>query len=116
MGRLENRLDRAEKRSDYQRTTLVCPECGEEFDVLGDVALEVIVGQWLLGPEGTDLAKLALDDTPEDIRRLFDHGHPVGAFLDKASGLPFLSKAAGGFDLREVPESEASEAEDLSDP
>jgi len=109
MGRLRRRLQALRERSTYQRSTLVCPECGEEFTVYGDVALEVIVGQWLLGPEGTDLAKLALDDTPEDIRRLFDHEHPVGAFLDKASGLPFLSKAAGGFGFVDLPEADLSE-------
>ena|SRR5215208_6156958 len=109
MGRLENRLDRAEKRSDYQRTVLVCPACSEEFVVTGDAALEVIVHQWVLGTEERGSTVDTRRETPEDILRLFEHEHDVGAFLEKSSGLPFLSKAAGGFDLREPPESEAGD-------
>jgi len=107
VGRLRRRLDKLQEKSGYQRTTLICPVCSEEFDVVGDVALQVVVAQWLRGPEGSSGHGTHADtwgETPEDIRRLFDHEHEVGAFLDKGSGLPFLSKAAGGFDLREVPE------------
>ena len=104
MGRLENRLDRAEKRSDYQRTTLVCPECGGEFTAYGDVALEYIVHEYSRVSQAESYR-----ETPEDIRRLFDHEHDPGAFVEKSSGLPFLSKAAGGFDLREIPQGDLSE-------
>src|SRR5215213_7725358 len=99
MGRLENRLDRAEKRSDYQRTTLVCLECGGEFTAYGDVALEFIVHEWIRGS-----GEAGHHETPEDIRRLFDHEHDPGAFVEKSSGLPFLSKAVSGFNIGTAPE------------
>jgi len=102
MGRLRRRLKTLAKKSTGQRTTLVCPECGEEFTCYGDIALEVIVHQWQRGRDGTDLGTEV--DLADDVLRLLDHEHEVGAFLDKASGLPFLSKAAGGFDLRQPPE------------
>ena len=105
MGRLKQRLDTLAKKSDYQLTTLVCPECSEEFTAYGDVALEFLVHQWVLGPEGeVGAAAATWRETPEDVLRLFDHEHDPSAFVDKSSGLPFLSKAAGGFDLREVPD------------
>src|SRR5215213_4212168 len=98
MGRLRRRLQALREKSTYQRTTLVCPECGEEFTAYGDVALQVIVHQWSSQVPEAKLERGS--ETPEDIRRLFDHEHDPGAFVEKSSGLPFLSKAAGGFDLR----------------
>ena len=108
MGRLRRRLQTLQRKSTYQQTTLVCPECGEEFTAYGDVALEVIVYQWSSEvPEHA--ASVSRRETPEDVLRLFEHEHDVGAFLEKSSGLPFLSKAGGGFDLREIPEGGLSE-------
>jgi hypothetical protein len=100
MGSLERRLDKLQERSGYQRTTLVCPECGEEFTAYGDVALEFLVHQWVLGPEGeVEAAAATWRETPEDVLRLFDHEHDPSAFVEKSSGLPFLSKAVSGFNL-----------------
>ena len=109
MGGVRRRLQTLWKKSSGQRSTLVCPECGEEFTAYGDVALEVIVEQY---SRTSQSSAESYRETPEDILRLFDHEHDCSAFVQKSSGLPFLSKAAGGFDLREVPE---SEAEDLDE-
>ena len=38
-------------------------------------------------------------EAPEGILRLFAHGHDPGAFLEKGSGLPFLSRAVSGIDI-----------------
>ena len=99
MGGIRRRLDKLQERSGYQRTTLVCPECGGEFVATGDVALEYIVHEYSRGSQAESYR-----ETPEDILRIFAHEHDPSAFVEKGSGLPFLSKAAGGFDLREVPE------------
>src|SRR5215213_11403884 len=104
MGRLENRLDRAEKKSGYQRTRLVCPECGGEFTAYGDVALEYIVHEYSRGSQAESYR-----ETPEDIRRIFAHEHDPSAFVEKSSGLPFLSKAASGFNIGTAREPERSE-------
>jgi hypothetical protein len=65
---------------------LVCPECGAEFVAYGDVPLEYIVHQWAAetGEEGQH-------ETPASILRIFAHEHDPSAFLEKGSGLPFLS-------------------------
>jgi hypothetical protein len=102
MGRLKNRLDTLAKKSDYQLTTLVCPECSQEFTAYGDVALEVIIHQW-----SSQVPEHVVDgsrETPQDVLRLLDHEHDVSTFLEKSSGLPFLSREVSGFNLREPPD------------
>jgi len=99
VGGIERRLDKLQEKSGYQRTTLVCPECGGEFTAYGDVALEFLVYEWSRGSQVESYR-----ETPEDIRRLFDHEHDPGAFVEKSSGLPFLSKAVSGFNIGGAPE------------
>ena len=99
MGGIRRRLDKLQEKSGYQRTTLVCPECGGEFTAYGDVALEFLVYEWSRGSQVESYR-----ETPEDIRRLFDHEHDPGAFVEKSSGLPFLSKAVSGFNIGTAPE------------
>jgi len=99
VGGLRRRLDKLQERSGYQRTTLVCPECGGEFVATGDVALEYIVHEWSRVSQAESYR-----ETPEDIRRLFGHEHDPGAFVEKSSGLPFLSKAVSGFNSGGAPE------------
>ena len=99
MGGIRRRLDKLQEKSGYQRTTLVCPECGGEFTAYGDVALEFLVYEFSRVSQVESYR-----ETPEDIRRLFDHEHDPGAFVEKGSGLPFLSKAASGFNIGGAPE------------
>ena len=99
MGGIERRLDKLQEKSGYQRTTLVCPECGGEFTAYGDVALEFLVYEWSRGSQVESYR-----ETPEDIRRLFDHEHDPGAFVEKRSGVLFLSKAVSGFNIGGAPE------------
>ena len=101
MGSLERRLDKLQQKSGYQRTTLVCPECGGEFTAYGDVALEYIVHEY---SRVSQSSAESYRETPEDIRRLFDHEHDPGTFVEKSSGLPFLSKAVSGFNIGTAPE------------
>jgi hypothetical protein len=88
---LRHRLRKLQEKSGYQRMTLVCPECAEEFMAHGDVPVEYIVHEWSqeTGEEG-------YRKTPEDIVRLFEHEHDVSAFVEKSSGLPFLSREVSG--------------------
>jgi len=99
VGGLRRRLDKLQERSGYQRTTLVCPECGGEFVATGDVALEYIVHEWSRVSQAESYR-----ETPGDILHIFDHEHDPGAFVEKSSGLPFLSKAASGFNFGTAPE------------
>jgi hypothetical protein len=94
MGRLRGRLRRLEEAAREETMTLVCPECGAEFVDHGDVSMEYIVHEWAseTGYEGHH-------ETPEGILRLFAHGHDPGAFLEKGSGLPFLSRAVSGIGI-----------------
>ena len=91
---LERRLRRLEEATQEETMTLVCPKCGAEFVAHGDVPTEFIVHQWTreTGDKGHH-------ETPASVLRLFDHGHDPGAFLEKTSSLPFLSKAVSGIDV-----------------
>ena len=92
MGRLGRRVQMLEEKSGYQRTTLVCPVCGEEFVVYGDVAVEYIVWEWRRESGGED----GHHKTPESMLRAFEHEHDAGAFVETTSGLPFLSREVSG--------------------
>ena len=91
---LRDRLAKLEEAAKGETMTLVCPECGAQFVAYGDVSLEFIVHQWVreTGEEGHH-------ETAEGILRLFAHEHNPGAFLEKTSGLQFLSKAVSGIDI-----------------
>jgi hypothetical protein len=104
---LKDRLDKLRGEAAFQRTTLVCPQCGEEFVCYGDVALEVLVEEYVRGSPDQGYR-----EAPEDIRRLFDHEHAVGAFVDKASGLPFLSREVSGVNLLTPPERDPERSTD----
>jgi hypothetical protein len=86
-----------EEAAKEETMTLVCPECGEEFVAYGDVPVEFIVHQWV-----RETGDAGHHETPEGILRIFAHGHDPGAFLEKGSGLPFLSKAVSGIDIGAV--------------
>ena len=91
---LRDRLRRMEEAAERETMTLVCPECGAEFVAHGDVPLEFIVHQWTL-----ETGEAGHHETPASVLRLFDHEHDPGAFLEKGSGLPFLSREVSGMDL-----------------
>ena len=91
---LERRLRRLEEATQEETMTLVCPKCGEEFVAYGDVPMEFIVHQWT-----QETGEPGHHETPASILRLFDHGHEPGAFLEKGSGLPFLSREVSGINI-----------------
>ena len=94
MGRFRGRLLKLEEATQGETMTLVCPECGAEFVAYGDVPMEFIVHEGV-----TETGEGGHHGTPESILRLFAHGHDPGAFLERGSGLPFLSKAVSGIDI-----------------
>jgi hypothetical protein len=91
---LRDRLRRLEEVARGETMILVCPACGAEFLAHGDVPLEYIVHEWV-----RETGEAGHHETPEDILRIFAHGHDPGAFLEKGSGLPFLSRAVSGIDI-----------------
>ena len=94
MGRFRERLRKLEEAAQEETMTLVCPECGAEFVAYGDVPMEYIVHQWT-----RETGEAGHHETPESILRIFAHEHDPGALLEKASGLPFLSRAVSGIDV-----------------
>ena len=94
MGRFRGRLLKLEEAAQEEAMTLVCPECGAEFVAYGDVPMEFIVHQW-----ATETGEAGHHETPASILRLFAHDHDPGAFLEKVSGLPFLSRAVSGINI-----------------
>ena len=85
---------RLEEAAKGETMTLVCPECGAEFVAYGDVLMEFIVHQWV-----RETGEGGHHETPQGNIRLFAHEHDPGAFLERGSGLPFLSKAVSGIDV-----------------
>ena len=94
---LRDRLRGLEEAAREETMTLVCPECGAEFVGYGDVPLEYIAHQWT-----RETGEAGRQETPESILRIFAHGHDPGAFLEKGSGLPFLSREVSGIDIGAV--------------
>ena len=94
MGSLRGRLRRLERETQREAYELLCPECGEPFTLHGDAPLEYLVWEWAQGYEGETHR-----ETPAGMLRAFEHGHDPGAFLERSSGLPFLSKAVSGMDF-----------------
>ena len=56
--------------------------------------LEYLVYEWSKGMGREDHHR-----TPEDMLVAFEHEHDASAFLEKRSGLPFLSKPVSGMNL-----------------
>ena len=104
---MRRRLRKIETVLQDETMTLVCPECGEEFTVYGDAPMEYLVWEWARGCEGETHR-----ETPADMARAFEHEHDPGAFVEKGSGLPFLSREVSGMNLGADPE----DVEDLSEP
>ena len=55
---IRDRLRRLEQATEGESTTLVCPECNEEFTLYGDPALEFIAYEWAKGLRGQALRPL----------------------------------------------------------
>jgi hypothetical protein len=91
---IRDRLKRLEEQSGLERMTLVCPECGEEFPVSGDAPLEYIVHEWR-----RQSGQVGYRKTPEHMLGAFEHEHDPGAFVEKRSGLWFLSRPLSGMNL-----------------
>jgi len=65
---LRDRLDRAEREAGEHFTTAVCPECGETFRYAGDLALDIVVAQWVR-------ATATEYEADPMVARVLDHPH-----------------------------------------
>ncbi len=65
---IRDRLDRAEREAGEHFATAACPECGEAFRYAGDLALDIVVAQWVRAT-GTEYE---VDPT---VARVLDHPH-----------------------------------------
>jgi hypothetical protein len=101
-------MKKLERDAVGEKSTLVCPECGEEFTVHGDASAEYLVWLWEQGYEGETYGQ-----TPEDVIRLTEHEHDATLFVDKATHSPFMGEffKGTGRAWRERPE----DVEDLSE-
>ena len=78
---LRNRLKKLGERSTLERHVLACPECDKEY----------VVAEWV-----RQSGKKDYHGTPPDVAALLEHEHEPSAFIDKPSGLPFLSREVSG--------------------
>ncbi|MDP8951917.1 MAG: hypothetical protein M3N18_06730 [Actinomycetota bacterium] len=82
---LKDRLARMERAAGGHFTTAACPECGEAFRYAGDLALDLVVAQWVRAT-GTDYE---VDPT---VARVLDHPHE-GLVHEALSDLPAFRRA-----------------------
>jgi hypothetical protein len=90
MGRLRGRIKKALDAAAGDKSTLVCPRCGEEFTVFSDAPIEYLCWSWEQDYEGETYRK-----TPADVLRLTRHPHDASEFVDKETGEPFLGEFLG---------------------
>ena len=91
---LKGRVERLAEEHNLRRMVLVCPDCGEEFVVFGDAPVEYLTAEWT-----REAGAQSYRETPPDIAALFDHEHAPSGFLEKTSGLPWLSREVSGMNL-----------------
>jgi hypothetical protein len=85
VGGMKGRLNRAEKAAGEHFTTAVCPECGETFRYAGDLALDLVVLQWVRAT-GTE------HDVDSIVERVLDHPHEE-LLHEALSDLPAFGRA-----------------------
>jgi hypothetical protein len=88
MSRFRGRLRRLRAEAEGETTTLVCPECGEEFVTHGDSAAAYLVYQWRQGYEGETYGP----PIAPAVGKLAEHEHDPSLMIDKADGLPWLGQ------------------------
>jgi hypothetical protein len=88
---IRDRLRRLEQATEGERTALVCPECGEEFTLHGDPAMEFMAYEWAKGYEG----KLYGPPTDPAVVNMADHEHDANALIDSATGEWWLQDLLG---------------------
>ena len=91
---MRRRAGRLAEAHGLVRATLLCPECGEEFVVFGDAPVEYLTAEWT-----REAGAQSYRETPADIAALFEHEHAPSGFLEKTSGLPWLSREVSGMNL-----------------
>jgi len=69
MGGMRSRMGRLERAAGGHVVAVACPECGEAFRYAGDLALDLVVAQWV---RATQWAKHGTDPT---VARVLDHPH-----------------------------------------
>jgi hypothetical protein len=84
-------LRRLEHATEGERMVLVCPECGEEFTLYGDPALEFIAHQWAQGYQG----ELYGPPTDPAAAEMAEHEHDAYEFIDKATSEKWLKDLLG---------------------
>jgi hypothetical protein len=90
--RLKERLERLRDRHALIQWTLACPECRKEFTAYGDIALEFLIAEWAK-ESGSE------HDSPADMAAILEHEYDAWEFVDKRTGLPFLSREVSGTNL-----------------
>jgi len=86
MGRLRGRLKKVLDATAGEKSTLVCPKCGEMFTVYGDASLQYLAWNWEQASGAETYQK-----TPEDVLRLTEHEHDASLFINE-DGDPWLGE------------------------
>ena len=96
-----DRVKRLEKKAEGNRTELVCPACGWEITVYGDVWVDVIIYDWekYQWDHGHREYGHPTEGLHPSLVRLLDHEHNPGEFIEKKSGLSLYHPTVSGMNL-----------------
>jgi hypothetical protein len=92
---LRDRIRRLQRESGSDRWDLVCPECGWEVTLYGDVPIDLLVYDWEQGYTGETYGP-----PPHPLLvELAEHEHPANNFVDKTSELNIHHPSVSGINL-----------------
>jgi hypothetical protein len=86
VGGIGARLGRLERAAGEHFTTAVCPGCGEAFRYAGDLALDLVVAQWVRATQWTE------HEVDPTVERVLDHPHEE-LLHEALSDLPAFRRA-----------------------
>ena len=95
MSKFKGRLRHLERETEGARWDLVCPECGWEIVVYGDAPIDLIVIEW---SQGVDSETHGPPPHPSLVK-LAEHEHDPFNFVERTSGLPWMSREVSGLNL-----------------
>jgi Ribonuclease G/E len=99
MSGLRGRLKRLERDTVGEKMVIECPTCGMVFTLYGDPAMDYLVLRWRQGHDQGHEGETHGPPADPDVVKLAEHEHDPGAFVEKSSGLPFLSREVSGMNL-----------------
>jgi hypothetical protein len=79
---LRDQIRRLKQAAETDIQIAVCVECGEEQRIRRGIMFDLVALKWQMGKDGGD-SRSVPDDTPADVRWVFEHPHAALSLVDK---------------------------------